>query len=295
MKVGFIGLGVMGLPMAINLVKGGHDVTGFNRSPGAMRKLEESGGHVADNMEGAARGMDVVFTVLPDSPDVETAVREHLAEAMPRDSLYIDCSTISPKTTMAMGVLLKKRGVRMLDAALGRSAKEAVAGTLMFMVGGAESDLAEARPLLELMGNKIIHCGPLGAGISTKIVNNYAGVTINTVVAETLNLGEALGCDREMLIEIMQNTNAGTRHLSNSYPLKVLAGDLTPAFALKHASKDLGIALESGAWCNTPLFTGAAASQAYTLARAEGFGDKDWTSMLEVIRLLGGAKAKDGK
>ena len=290
MRIGFIGLGLMGGPMAANLVKGGHTVTGYDISPLSLEKLTQAGGKAVNSLAEAAKDADVVFTMLPNGPEVESAVcgPQGLGESMPKGALWVDCSTILPAVTQRVGQWLQERGIRAMDAPVGRTSAEAVTGKLLFMVGGEAADLEQVRPCLECMGDTVLHCGALGAGIATKLINNYMTTTLNVLTAEALTLGESLGLDRDRLLEVLRGTPAGRGHINTTYPAKVLKGDTSPAFMIDLADKDLGLVLEVAASRRIPLFTGAGARQAYSLAKAQNRGRDDWTSMLLALRQLGG-------
>lgn len=285
MNIAFIGLGTMGGAMSANLIKGGFSVYGFDISSAALARFEQAGGIACSDMAKAAGKADIVFTMLPNGPHVEQAVHA-IADSMACGTLFVDCSTILPNVTVRVGEFLASKGMRVMDAPVGRTGREALLGTLLFMVGGNERDLEYVRPCLECMGDIILHCGPLGSGIATKIINNYMSITLNVLTAEALTLGEALGLDRARLVEALCGTPAGRGHLTTTYPNKAFKGDSSAAFMLDLANKDLGLAMEVANTKNVPLFTGGAARQAYSLARAKGYGAKDWTAMLNVIQEL---------
>lgn len=285
MNITFIGLGTMGGAMSANLIKGGFSVYGFDISSAAMDRLKHAGGFPCSSMAEAAGKADIVFTMLPNSPHVEQAVHT-IADSMASGTLFVDCSTILPNTTLRVGEFLTSKGMRVMDAPVGRTGREAQLGKLLFMVGGEERDLEYVRPCLECMGDTILHCGPLGSGIATKIINNYMSITLNVLTAEALTLGESLGLDRNRLVEVLCGTPAGRGHLTTTYPNKAFKDDISAAFMLDLANKDLGLAIEVANMKNVPLFTGGAARQAYSLARAKGYGGKDWTAMLNVIQEL---------
>ena len=176
----------------------------------------------------------------------------------------------------------------MIAAPVGRLAQNAVDGTLLFMVGGSESDLEIARPILDILGDKIVHCGPVGSGTRMKIVNNYQSTSLNVLTAETLTLANATGLDIDMAIEVMNETTAGRGHMKATYPNQVLSGNIEPGFMIDLAHKDLGLALETTAKFRTPAFLGAAARQAYTIAQSKGQGRKDWTSIYSTLLKLAG-------
>lgn len=285
MNIAFIGLGTMGGAMSANLIKGGFSVYGFDISSAALERLEEAGGTPCAGMAEAAARADIVFTMLPNSPHVEQAVRAAVDGAA-GGTLFVDCSTILPDATIRVGEFLASKGMRFMDAPVGRTGREARLGKLLFMVGGEERDMEYVRPCLECMGDTILHCGPVGSGIATKIINNYMSITLNVLTAEALTLGESLGLDRGRLMEALSGTPAGRGHLATTYPNKVFRDDISAAFMLDLANKDLGLAIEVANMKNVPLFTGGAARQAYSLARARGYGGKDWTAMLNVLREL---------
>jgi 4-hydroxybutyrate dehydrogenase/sulfolactaldehyde 3-reductase len=169
--------------------------------------------------------------MLPNSSHVEEAVfgPAGIAEGMAPDALYIDMSTIAPATTDSVAQRLGQRGIRMVDAPVGRQQQHAVEGKLLIMVGGDAADVERARPALERMGDTIIHCGPVGSGSRMKIVNNFMSITLNATTAEALTLAEVSGLEVELARKVMLGTVAGTGHMGTTYPAKVLKGDLTPA------------------------------------------------------------------
>ena len=156
------------------------------------------------------------------------------------------------------------------------------------MAGGEESDVSAARPILECMGDTIIHCGPAGSGSRMKLINNYMSIACNVVTAEALTLAERSGLSRDLAIEVMMGTTAGQGHLATTYPAKVLKGDVTPGFMVDLAHKDMGLALDFAAHLKVPLPMGAAARQTYTQAQVQNRGRDDWTAILEAVRKLAG-------
>lgn len=291
-RVGFIGTGVMGLPMARNLIKGSFEVTAFDLNPEALAIIRQDGAEIAGSAREAAAGADVVITMLPNGEHVEAAVfgPDGAGESMAEGALLIDMSTILPTITDALGATLSRTGRRMIDAPVGRSSQNAVEGTLLIMAGGDPADLESARPLLSCMGDTIVHCGPLGSGARMKLVNNYMSIAANVVTAETLALAERSGLDRDLAIEVMMGTTAGLGHLATTYPAKVLQGDITPGFMVDLAHKDIGLALEFAAHLELPMPMGVTAGEAYTVARAQGRGRDDWTAILLAVRQVAGLK-----
>lgn len=284
--VAFVGLGTMGRPMALNIAKGGFVMRVFDIVPDAMQALVAKGAAAASSPGQAAAGADCVITMLPNSSHVEEAVfgGGGVAASISPEALYIDMSTIAPATTDAMARRLVERGVTMLDAPVGRQSQHAVEGKLLIMIGGEAEALERARPVLSLMGDTIVHCGPVGSGSRMKIVNNFMSITLNLTTAEALTLAEASGLDPELARKVMLGTVAGAGHLGSTYPAKVLKGDLTPGFMIDLALKDLGLALELADSLAVPLDTGQAAAKAYRAASEGGHGRHDWTALYAHIR-----------
>ncbi len=292
-KVGFIGLGTMGAPMARNVLKGGHTLAVFDVHRPALDAFAGCAARLATTPADAADGAEIVVTVLPTSIDVEAAMfgPEGAAQQMAAGSLLIDCTTAAPHLSMALARRLAERGIRMVDAALGRPPWDAQAGTLLFLAGGEVDDIAAARPVLDCMGNEIIHCGPQGSGAKVKVINNYMSVSGMVLAAETLALGRKAGIDRDILMKVLQSTVAGRGAINVLYPKKVLAGDVTPLFAMRLAHKDLGLGLELGGRLGVPLGMGAAGREVLGLGNAWGRMEEDVTAILLVLEEI--AKAAD--
>ncbi len=284
-RIGFIGIGVMGMPMAVNLIKAGHRVQVFDISPTAMESARQQGAQTADSPKHAAEGADFVITMLPTSQHVAEAVfgPEGVAEALGGKALLIDMSTGLPSDFDALADRLRSQNRRAIDAPVGRTSKEAEQGTLLIMVGGEVDDVIGARPILECLGDTVIHCGPAGAGIRTKLVNNYLSIVSNVVVAEALALAEGAGLDRNTVIEVLMGTTAGQGHLGTTYPGKVLAGELEPGFMVDLALKDLGLAQQMSTECGSPNVMGEAALPVYSRAHQQGLGRLDWTVIYKMV------------
>ncbi len=289
-KVGFIGTGVMGLPMARNLIKGGHTVSAYDLNPDALVTIRQDGGTVAASAKDAATGADFVITMLPNGEHVLAAMfgPDGALDGLAADALFVDMSTILPTVTDQIAARLGDAGRHMIDAPVGRTSQHAIDGTLLIMAGGETADIERARPLFECMGDTIIHCGPAGSGARMKLVNNYLAIAANVVTAEALTLAERSGLDRALAIEVMNGTTAGRGHLATTYPAKVLQGDLTPGFMVDLAHKDMGLALDLAAKLEVPLALGAVARQIYTIAQTQGRGRDDWTAILPTLRGLAG-------
>lgn len=282
-RIGFVGLGSMGRPMATSLVRGGFEVTAFDTVPAQAAVLVERGAAPADNLPSLIAGADVVITMLPNTPDVAGVVNGSggLVETGRAGMLMIDMSTIDPAASRAFGAVLTQRGIGFVDAAVGRSPAHAERGESLFMVGAAAADLERARPILAAMGNKIIHCGPQGSGISMKIVNNFLALATCQLSAEALTLGAKLGLSTATMFDVITSSLASNDHLKTYWPTKVLKGDVDPGFAIDLAYKDLSIGVGAAAAAGVPVFTGAAAREALGQARSgQGLGGKDITAVL---------------
>ena len=288
--VAFIGLGIMGEPMARNLLKGGHIVRAFDVRTSAMEAISSKGAVTATSPAEAAVDAEFIFTMLPSGKEVNQAVfgENGFAQSMTENSLFIDTSTILPADTDEISAKLATQGLKMMDAPVGRLAQNAIEGTLLFMVGGLESELENVRPLLNLLGDEIVHCGAVGMGARMKIVNNYQSTALNILTAETLTLAKASGLDVNLAVEVMRETTAGRGHMNATYPNQVLSGNIEPGFMIDLAHKDLGLALETTAALRAPAFLGAAARQAYSIAQSNGQGRKDWTSVYLTLQQLAG-------
>ncbi|HEY7246155.1 MAG TPA: sulfolactaldehyde 3-reductase [Xanthobacteraceae bacterium] len=285
-QIGFIGLGTMGAPMARNLLKAGFALRAFDIEPKASQALVTAGASAATSAADAARGADCVIAMLPNGEHVEAATfgKEGVAETLEPGRLFIDMSTVAPAVTDRIASKLTARGIAMLDAPVGRSSQHAVEGKLLIMVGGAEADVNRARPLLEKLGDTIVHCGPVGSGARMKLVNNMMSITLNVVTAEALTLAEASGLDPELARKVMLGTTAGQGHMTTTYPAKVLRNDLTPGFMVDLAHKDLGLALDLAAQLHLAVPTAAAARPVYEHARSAGHGRDDWTAVYAMLR-----------
>ncbi len=289
-NVAFIGLGTMGLPMARNIIEGGHSVTGFDLSTDALNQHEAYGGKVSGSAAEAAKGAEIVITMVPKGIHVRSALFDAggVLEGIESGALVIDMSTIHPFDTDSIRKDLQSKGISMIDAPVGRTSMHAEQGKLLIMAGGEASDIERATPVLERMGETIIDCGGPGMGSRMKIINNYLSISLNALTAEALSLAESTGLKVDKAIEVMSGTPAGQGHMSTTYPAKVLQGDLSPAFMLDLAHKDLGLALDLANDLKVPMPLGAAAREVYTVARGKGRGTEDWTAIYAMVREMSG-------
>lgn len=289
MQVAFIGLGNMGLPMARNLVKGGHAVAGFDLATAQVKRFEEAGGLAAASVAAAVRGAEVIFTMLPAGKHVrELYLGEGgvLASCRP-DALLVDCSTIEPVVAREVAAAAQAKGIRMIDAPVSGGTGGAEAGTLTFMVGGTEGDLDAARPLLQLMGKNVFHAGPSGAGQVVKMCNNMLLGIQMAGTAEAIRLGVANGLDPARLSEIMSKSSGRNWALEvynpcpGVMPTVPASRGYTGGFATDLMLKDLGLAVDAAAAGQVPTPLGRVARELYALHRAAGNGGRDFSSIYE--------------
>lgn len=285
-KIGFIGLGAMGRPMSSNLKAKGFDLIVYDREPAAIEALAALGATPAESVAAVARAADIVITMLPDSPDVEDVVLgpEGVARHGRPDQLLMDMSTIDPATTDRLAQALGQRGMAFVDASVGRTVAFAERGQSLFMVGASDNDFGRVRDVLGAMGDAIHHCGPPGAGIRTKLVNNYIAVITAQVSAEGLALAARFGLDIAKTLDVVNGTTATNGQLKLTWPSKVLAGDIEPGFRIALAHKDVALALNAARAAGVPAFVGAAALECLGQARRTGdFADKDFSALLDVV------------
>jgi 4-hydroxybutyrate dehydrogenase / sulfolactaldehyde 3-reductase len=244
-RVGFIGLGIMGGPMAANVLAKGHRLTVHDVSGEAVAKLAGLGASSAASPAAVAEASDIVVTMLPDAPDVERVALgpSGVASGLRPGSVMIDMSTSAPETTRRIGAALAAKGCGMVDCPVGKTAEHAVTGTLTLMVGGAEADVERALPILRCMGTDIFRCGPLGNGHAMKAVNNLLATALVALNAEALAAGVKAGLTLETMTSVMSKTMAWNNQLAVAFPIRPLKGDFQPGFMLKLAHKDCRIAL----------------------------------------------------
>ena len=275
-RIGLIGLGAMGRGMGGNLLKQGFPLTVYDADPDAAESLR--GALVATTPQAVAAQSDIVITVLPDGPDVEQATLgpQGLAVGARAGTIVVDCSTIAPAASRAIGVALAGRGLRHVDAAMGRSSAEAAAGTFLFMVGATPEDFAAVEPVLRAMGGDIFHVGPPGDGITLKLIHNLLSLTMLAASTEALVLAGKAGLDLQRTLAVLQASTTGHGHLRGAIPEQVFTGDYTPGFRVALGQKDMRLGRGLADDLGVPLRTLAAAEEAYTAAVALGRGD--WAS-----------------
>lgn len=291
-KIGFIGLGNMGLPMAANLVKAGHDVTGFDMVPAALEAAKAAGVSIARSAAQAAGGNEIVVTMLPNG-EIVRAVFADIVPACAKGAVIIDSSTIDVSSARAAHELAAAAGLPCVDAPVSGGVGGAEAGTLTFMVGGSSQAFDKAKPALEVMGGKIVHCGGAGAGQSAKICNNMLLAVSMLGACEAFALAQKLGLSQQALFDVV-STSSGSCWSVNTYcpvpgvgPKSPSDNDYKPGFAASLMLKDLLLSQQAAGETgqNTPM--GRRASQLYQAFVDAGHGGTDFSGVIRTLDELG--------
>ena len=283
-KIGFIGLGRMGKSMAANLQKKGFALQVNDLNQSAVQELVALGAQAAPVAE-MARDCRIIITMLPSSVEVEQialAADGIFAHAQP-GTILMDMSTIDPLATDKLAQLAAAKGLSMVDALAGRLAEHADRGESLFMVGASDADFARVKPLLDAMGTTTHHCGPVGTGGRTKLVNNYVAVSLTQVNAEALALSQRFGLDISKTLQVLLGTSATNGQLRMNFANKVLVGDTTPGFTIDLAHKDMSLVVSAAHAAKVPMPVAAAVHESYSLARASQHGSIDFSGMADVV------------
>ena len=287
-KVGFIGVGTMGCPMATNIISKGNDLNFYDPyvQDDSITKLTDIGAIHCTSLKDLLNDRDYIITMLPNGNIVkEVCLSDNgLLKQDMKDYIYIDMSTILPTDSIDINKEFKMHNILMFDAPVARLVSNAIDGTLLILVGGDQDKFEIIKPLLETMGSDVVYCGKSGSGSKMKIINNYMSIVSNIVTAETLSLVKKSGIDLDLAINLLTTTAAGKGHLNVSYPIKVLNNDVTPGFKNSLALKDLKLALEQGSLDGINLNTGKTALKVYEDADKTSYKDLDWTSMFNYIK-----------
>jgi 4-hydroxybutyrate dehydrogenase/sulfolactaldehyde 3-reductase len=284
-KIGFIGLGRMGRSMAANLRAKGFDLVVLDIDPRPVQALVALGARAGESVAQIARDCSIVITMLPTAVEVEQVAMGAegvFANAAP-GSVLMDMSTIDPLATDRLQAAALAHGLSMVDAPVGRLAEHADRGESLFMVGAADADFERVRPLLDAMGTTVYHCGGVGTGGRTKLVNNFVAVTLTQVNAEALALSQLLGLDITRTLAVLLGTSASNGQLRMNFPNKVLAGDTTPGFTIDLAHKDLALVLGAAHAARVPMPVAAAVFESFSLARANDYGGIDFSGIADAV------------
>ena len=284
-RVGLIGLGLMGRPMGMNLLKAGHKLTVWNRTPGRANELLAAGAVLAKTPYEAAEASEFLLTIVSDPPALESVLwgqegkNEGALAGLRAGSIYVDSSTISPSLVGRIAAACRQRGVAFLDAPVTGGDWGAREGNLVFMIGGDDETLRQAEPILGVMGKKWFHLGPSGAGQTVKLAMNAILALEVGAMAEALALVTRAGLKGEQLVEVMQASMARSGVLDVKSPL-MLKGDYKPSFPLRLMHKDLGLALDLANQLGVSLPATAAAREVYNYVKGEAKEDLDYSAVM---------------
>ena len=291
-SIAFIGLGIMGSPMAVHLAKAGYDVVGYNRSPEKAKPLVEAGGRAADSVADAVSGAEVIAVMVPDSPDV----REVLAgsddaagvfQSAKPGALIIDFSSIRPDVTVELAEQAAAQGFRLIDAPVSGGEAGAINAALSIMVGGTTEDFEAARPVLEVVGKTIVHVGPNGSGQTVKAANQLIVAANIQVLAEAVVFLEAYGVDTTAALKVLGGGLAGSKVLDQKGE-KMLSRSFDPVFRIELHHKDLGIVTSAAREAGVIIPVGALLAQLMASAKAVGDGGLDHSGLLRGVERLSG-------
>ena len=277
MKIGFIGLGNMGNPMATNLVNAGHELVVHDLRREAATNLLEMGATWADTPKEAVPGRDVVFTSLPVPRDVEAVVlgENGILEGASSETVYMDLSTNSPTAIRRIHDMCAEKGVTVLDAPVSGGTYGAAAATLAVMVGGDKSVYDRMKPTLDAIGSHVVYCGPIGNGMVCKICNNLLSMGIGVLMTEALSMGVKAGVDLATLADVIANSTGGNKRLTDKFPRFLFKGNFEPGFATALAAKDVRLATDLGREYGIPMELSNLVDQRHVEAMFRGWGPED--------------------
>ncbi|MCX4745287.1 2-hydroxy-3-oxopropionate reductase [Kitasatospora sp. NBC_01287] len=292
-KIAFVGLGIMGRPMAVNLVKAGHDVTGFDLSQASIDAVIAAGGHGASSIADAVKDAEIVITMVPADPQVEKVILGEggVLSSVRAGTLVIDMSSITPQTSIKVEAAAKEKGVRTLDAPVSGGEAGAVEAVLSIMVGGAAEDFAEAKPVFDSLGTTVIHVGPAGAGQTVKAANQLIVAVNIQVVAEAVVFLENAGVDLPAALDVLAGGLAGSTVL-NRKKANMVDREFAPGFRIDLHHKDMGIVTAAARAVEAPLPVGSLVAQLVASARANGDGSLDHSALLRGVERLAGREVE---
>ncbi len=287
--IGLIGVGIMGRPMAKNLLKAGYPLVVHDRNRGPVQELVGAGARAAASPREVAGQVEILITMLPNSPDVELVAlgKDGIIEGARPGLLYLDMSTISPLVSQTVGAALAPKGVRMLDAPVSGGEKGAIDAALSIMVGGDKADFEAALPVFQALGRTITLLGPLGAGGFTKLANQIIVALNLTALGEALTLARKAGLDRELTLKALGGGLAGSKCLEQKTP-NYVSGTYTPGFKVDLHFKDLGLIMEASRALGVPLPCTAVAQELFNALRVKGRGGLDHSGVITLLEELAG-------
>lgn len=286
-KIGFIGLGIMGKPMALNLLKTGYKVIAYNRTEDRVEAIIKAGGEKGLTPKKVAENSDIIITIVSDSPDVHDVIlgENGIIKGVKEGSVVIDMSTISPSVTKEIATKLKEKNVEMLDAPVSGGDVGAINGTLSIMVGGNAKTLERCKPIFEAMGKSITHCGKNGMGQITKLCNQILVSVTNMAVSEAVLFAQKSGLDAHTMVEATKGGAAGSWQLSNLAP-KMVDEDFAPGFMIDLQQKDLRLVLEVAEELHLPMPALSYVHQLYKSNQANGEGREGTQALYKAVKRL---------
>ena len=289
MKIAFIGLGIMGKPMAKNLLKAGHELYVFDRRPETMEEMRDAGAHLCASSSETVKDVDLVITMLPNSPHVKSVMLEDdkLAEKMPKTAAFIDCSSINPDASREIAAALEKLGIEMLDAPVSGGQPKAVDGTLAFMVGGKQEVFDRFKPVLEAMGSSVVLCGDVGAGNVTKLVNQSIVAVNIAALAEGMQLGQMCGVEPQKIFEAIKGGLAGSTVMNAKAPM-MMDQNFAPGFRIDLHIKDLNNIVDAAKTVDAPIPLSQMVLEMMKVLHHDGDGSCDHSALLKYYQKLSG-------
>ena len=286
-RIGFVGLGIMGGPMARNVLKAGFPLTVWNRTTSKMKPLTDEGAEAGISAADVASKSDITITIVSDTPDVEEVIlgSSGVLEGAERGSVVVDMSTISPSVTRKLAKTCADKGVEMLDAPVSGGDRGAIAGTLSIMVGGSRGAFERVKPVFDVMGKTVTYCGPSGSGQATKLCNQVIGAINLLAMCEGLVLAKKQGLDPATLLQAVSAGAAGSWMLSNLAP-RIVAGDLAPGFMVKLQQKDLRLVMEAANEVSVSLPGTALVHQLFNAVQAAGGGELGTQALITAVEKL---------
>jgi 3-hydroxyisobutyrate dehydrogenase len=293
-RIGFIGLGIMGRPMARNLAKAGYGLTVWNRSRPGIDALVEAGAAEGASPKDVAGKSDIVVTIVGDAPDVEQVALGDagIIEGAHEGLVHIDMTTQSPSVTRQIAKRYAEAGIELIDAPVSGGEQGAIDGTLSIMAGGKRDVFERCQPVFEVMGKTIVYCGPSGSGQVVKLCNQVVVALNNLAMSEAMVLAAKAGVAPTTMVEAVRAGAGSSWALQNLAP-RILAGDFAPGFKIAHQQKDLRLALELAGQGHTPLPGTALVHQLFLALEAEGLGEEGTQALVKTLEKLAGASVQD--
>ena len=289
LKVGFIGLGIMGKPMARNLIRAGYEVNAYDINNDAVKEIKAAGGIACASIEDVAKACDQIITMLPNSPHVKQVAIEEggIVDFAKEGTLVIDMSSIAPSASKEIQVELAKKNIRIIDAPVSGGEPKAIDGTLAIMAGGKQEDFVQAKPLFDILGSSAVLVGPIGSGNTCKLANQVIVALNIAAVSEAMMLAKKSGTDPEKVFEAIRGGLAGSTVMDAKAPM-MLAGNFNPGFKIDLHIKDLNNALDTGYITGSPLLLTTEVMQMLQTLHADGEGQSDHSAIVKYYEKLTG-------